>query len=186
MRRLWTLVFLVGLVAIGAGASALAGSSKTTATYWSNSVSAYDFSSSVGHSSRAGLDMSWLGYEKAATYRFDVAGIPALTGSVALNFAAYSTSLQASGGAGFDTAMKVVVTGVSTSTMTGTLKNLWEHSHVAYNNDPPDGWAASASMLVPNSVWKGATTLTVTVTSMSKTFMGLSPDSLHVSYTSAE
>jgi hypothetical protein len=185
MRRFWASLFLVGLVVIGVGASALAGSGKTTATYWSNSISAYAFDSSVGHSSRAGLDMSWLGYGKTATYKFDVAGIPALSGSVALNFSAYSTSLQPSGGAGFDTNMKVVVTGVATSTMTGTLKNLWEHSHVAYNNDAPDGWAASASMLVPNGVWKGATTLTVTVTSTSSTFMGLSGDSLHVSYASA-
>lgn len=183
MRRLWALTLLIGLVAIGVGASAVfAGSTKTTATYWSNSVSADSFTSNVSHSSMAGVDMTWLGYEKTATYTFHVAGLPALAGSVALNFNGYSISLQASGGAGFDTTMKVVATGIGTATMAGTLNNPWQ-PHVAYNNDAPEGWAASASMLVPTGVWRGATTLTVTVMPTSKTFMGLNVDSLHLGYT---
>ena len=185
MRRLSTLALFVGLVAIGVGASSvLAGSSRTTATYWSNAVSASTFSSSVAPAPKFGETAVWLGYGKSATWTFKVAGIPAMSGSVSLNFDGYSISLQDGGGAGFDTTMKVSVSGVSTATLTGTLNNTWQ-PHVAYNADPPTGWEAHANMLVPTSVWNGANTLTVTVASMTtNSFMGVTEDSLHVGYTS--
>ena len=39
MKRLWGLVCLLGLIGIAAGASSvLAGSSRTTVTYWSDAI----------------------------------------------------------------------------------------------------------------------------------------------------
>lgn len=188
MRRLGILGFFVALLVIGAGASGvLAGSSKKTATYWNNTVPASTFQASVLAVARpyqpAGT-WHWLSYGKKATWTFDVGAIPALNGSLALNFSALSTSIQMGGGAGFDTNMSVVVTGLGTATLTGMLNNPWQ-PHVGYNDSPPTGWQGYASLVVPTGVWKGASTLVVTVTPTStNTLMGVNKDSLMLGYAS--
>jgi hypothetical protein len=188
MRRLWALVCLLGLVAVALGASSvLAGSTKTASTYWNNTVSASSFSASVNPVARPNQPDGtwyWLGYGGSAAWTFDVAAIPALNGSLALNLVGLSTSLQTGGGAGYDTAMKITVAGVGATTLSGTLNNPWQ-PHVAFNYAAPTGWLAFASVLVPTSVWRGARVLTVTVQSTtSNTFMGVNRDALRVAYTS--
>jgi hypothetical protein len=187
MRRLWALVCLLGLVVVGLGASSvLAGSSTTATTYWNNTIKASAFQASVAPAvkpSQPGGTWYWLGYGGTATWTFDVGAIPALNGSLALNFDALSTSLYTGGGAGYDTAMKIVVTGIGTAALSGTLNNPWQ-PHVAYNAHPPTGWQGMASVLVPTSVWRGAATLKVTVTTLSSnTFMGVNEDALLIAYT---
>lgn len=188
MRRLWALVCLLVLAAVAASASSvLAGSGKTTSTYWNNTIPAASFDASVAPVARPDQPEGtwyWLGYNGSATWRFDVAAIPALNGSLALNFAALSTSIQAGGGAGYDTSMRITVTGIGTTTLAATLNNPWQ-PHVAFNNAPPDGWAATASVLVPTSIWRGASVLTVTARpTTTNTYMGVNLDSLKVGYTS--
>lgn len=187
MKRLLALAMLVGLVVVGVTTSSvLAKSGKTTATYWSNAIGASSFQPGTGVGTvrpNAPDGWYWLGYEKSATWTFDVSSMSALTGSPALNLKGFSTSIQASGGAGFDTTIRVVVTGVGSSTLTTTLNNPWQ-PHVAYNANPPSGWEGAASVLVPTSVWKGASTLTVKVTALtSNTMMGVNEDSLLLGYT---
>ena len=187
MRRLGILGFFVALLLIGAGASGvLAGSSKKTATYWNNTVAASTFQASVLAIAKPNQPVGnwhWLSYGKSATWTFDVASIPALNGSLALNFNALSTSIQLGGGAGYDTGMSVVVTGRGTATLVGTLNNPWQ-PHVAYNDFAPTGWQVREP-IVPTAVWKGATTLVVTVTpTTTSTIMGVNKDSVMIGYTS--
>lgn len=188
MRRLVIFVCLLGLVGIAAGTSSvLAGSSRTTVTYWSDAIAASSFQASVNPVAKTDQPPGtwyWLGYGGTATWTFDVAAIPALNGTVALNFAGLSTSLQPSGGAGFDTMMRINVTGVGSTTSTATLNNPWQ-PHVAYNYAPPSGWQGSASVVVPDSVWRGASVLKVKVTSMTtNTYMGVNTDALMVGFAS--
>lgn len=172
MRRLWAFVLLAGLVAIGAGSSSvLAGSGKTTATYWNNAITA----SSGGVPAN-----SWLSYGQSATWTFnnvsELRG--ALSGSVALNFKGLSKSIQIGGGSGYSTSMKVVVTGAGTTGLTTTLANPYR-PHVAYSNSPGVGWDAYASLTLPTYAYQGANSLTVKVTSMtSNTLMHIDPGSL--------
>lgn len=187
MKRVLALAMLVGLAIVGVTTSAvLAKSGKTTATYWNNTMAASAFQPGAGvGTSRANAPDGWywLGYEKSATWTFDVSSMSAVTGSPALNLAGYSTSLQASGGAGFDTAIRVVVTGVGSATLTATLNNPWQ-PHVAYNADPPSGWKGSASVVIPTAVWRGASTLTVKITTLtSNSIMGVNDEALLLGYT---
>ncbi|HLY93708.1 MAG TPA: hypothetical protein VKP14_02585 [Gaiellaceae bacterium] len=153
----WALFLLVGLVAIGVTASTVLARSHTTkaSTYWNNAIPASGF----------GADGAWLGYGQAATFTFnDVSGLyGAMDGSVYLNFSGLSKSIRTGGGSGYTTTLRVTVTGMGTTTFTTTLANAWK-PHVAYSNSPGFGWASYASAGLPGYVWKGATSLKVTVT----------------------
>jgi hypothetical protein len=170
-----SLLLLAGLVLIGAGASAvLARSNATTATYWNNAIYATG-STSAG---------AWLSYGQTATWTFknisELHG--AMTGTVNLNFTGLSKSTLTGGGSGYSTTMRVVVTGASTGTFTQTLTNPWR-PHVAYNASPGTGQQAYASLNLPTYIWKGASSLTVKVTSItSNTLMNIEQDGLLIGY----
>lgn len=180
MRRFrWAFVLLVGLLVVGAASSAvLAGpQAKKATTYWNHAIESTSPSSGA-----------WLAYNQAATWTFsDVSELQgALSGSVALNFAGLSKSLQIGGGAGYPTTMKVVVTGVTTASFTVTLTNPWR-PHVAYNASPGVGWQAFGSLNVPNYVWRNAGTLTVKLTSItSNTLVSLGEGGVMIGYATAE
>ena len=75
--------------------------------------------------------------------------------------------------------MRINVTGVGSAALTATLNNPWQ-PHVAYNYAPPSGWQGSASVVVPDSVWRGASVLKVKVTSMTtNTYMGVNTGRPH-------
>ncbi len=156
-RFRWALLLLISLVAVGVASSAVLAGPKTTkaTTYWNNAVFA---ESNPG----ASLD-----YGDFATWTFDVYNLrfEALSGSVWLNLAGHSQSVQIGGGSGYNTTVRVAVTGAYTQTFTATLANPWR-PHVAYNNDPSVGWDAYASLNLPNGIWRTASHLTVKVTSL--------------------
>lgn len=180
MKRIrWALLLLVGLVVVGAAASSvLAGSqAKQSTTYWNHAIGAT--SPSAG---------AWLAYNQSATWTFsNVSELQyAQTGSVYLNFAGLSKSLQIGGGAGYSTTVKVVVSGASTATYTVTLANPWR-PHVAFNASPGVGWQAYASLNLPTYLWRNAGALTVKLTSTTtNTFMNLGEGGVMIGYATAE
>jgi hypothetical protein len=176
-RFRWALLFLVGLVVIGAGASSvLAGSQRTSdTTYWNNAIHA-------ASSNNAG---AWLGYGQVTTFTFnDLTGLyRAMDGTVFLNFSGLSKSIREGGGGGYATTVNVKVTGVGTTSFTMTLANPWR-PHVAFSNSPEVGWNAYGAAAVPTYVWRGASSLKVTVTSVTtNTFMQLGADGVVIGYT---
>jgi hypothetical protein len=154
---------VVVLAGLGAGGATVL--ARSTATYTNHMIAATDFASNGDHAAPADADCYWLrtGYGQSSTWTFgDVDALGgALKGSLWLNIAAPSTALN--WGAGYNTDLKVVVTGKTTGTFTTTLVNPWR-PHVAFNEVPGVGWEAHASLLVPNSIWIGASSLTVKVT----------------------
>lgn len=162
MRRFrWSLLFLIGIVVIGAGASSvLAGQStkaKTATTYWNNVVVP------TGQIPAAGTPTHYLD-----TTVFQFANVPyELYGAteVDLNFHGHVHSIQDGGGSGYATTLNVTVKGVATGTFTLALVNPWR-PHVAFSNDPDYGQDAYGALKLPASIWKGANSLTVTVRSM--------------------
>jgi hypothetical protein len=134
-RFRWALLFLVGLVVIGAGASSvLAGSQKASeTTYWNNAI----------HATTSGNAGAWIGYGQAATFTFsDVSSLyRAMDGTVFLNFSGLSKSIREGGGGGYATTVNVKITGVGTVSLTTTLANPWR-PHVAFSNNPEVGWNA--------------------------------------------
>jgi len=161
-------------VVIGATSSAvLAGSSKTTATYVSDAITA------TAHQN----DGTLLGYGAAASFSFNVAELSgAVTGSVFVNLKGDSQSFGMNGGSGFPTTVKVVVTGVGTTTFTTTLANPWR-PHV-YGSMVDVGHGVYGTLNLPTSVWRGAGMLTVTVTSVStNTYLTLPADGVVIGYT---
>jgi len=165
---------VLGLVVIGASASAvLAGSSRTRATYVSDAITA------AVHEN----DGTLLGYGAAASFAFDAGDLAgAMTGSVFLNLKGDSQSFGMNGGSGFPTTVKVVATGIGTSTYTTTLANPWR-PHV-YGSMVDLGHGVFGTLNLPTSVWRGAGTLKVTVTSVStNTYLTLPADGVVIGYT---
>ena len=175
MKRVrWAFLVLAGLVAVGISASAvLAGSSKTTATYVSDAITA----------SAHANDGVPLVYGGTATFTFNVADLgSAVTGSVFLNFRGDSRSFGLNGGSGFPATVKVAVTGVGTGTYTTTLTNPWR-PHV-YGTIADFGHDVYGTLNLPTYVWRGAATLTVSVTSVTtKTYLTLQSDGVVIGYT---
>jgi hypothetical protein len=161
MRRFrWSLLFLIGVIVIGAGASSvLAGQAtkaKTAATYWNNVIeptTAPSPSDPVPYLDTAQFQFGSLPYDLYGATEVD------------LNFHGHVHSIQTDGGSGFATTLSVTVKGVSTGTFIVTLANSWR-PHVAFNNNPEFGQDAYGALKLPTSIWKGAKSLTVTVKSM--------------------
>lgn len=165
---------VVGLAVIGASASAvLAGSSRTTATYVSDAITA------SAHSN----DGVQLPYGAAATFTFNTVDLgSAVTGSVYLNFRGDSQSFGLNGGSGFPTTVKVAVTGVGTGTYTATLANPWR-PHV-YGSYADFGHDVYGTLNLPTYIWRGAAVLTVKVTSVTtNTYLTLQSDGVVIGYT---
>jgi hypothetical protein len=178
LRRFrWALLFLVGLVVIGAGASSvLAGAQKTgEMTYWNNAI----------HATTGGTADAWLGYGQVTTFTFnDVSDLyRAMDGTVFLNFNGLSKSIRTGGGGGYATTVNVKVTGVGTTTFTTTLANPWR-PHVAFSAAEGVGWNAYGAVNLPGYVWKGASSLKVTVASVTtNTFLQLGAEGVMIGYT---
>jgi hypothetical protein len=172
MRRFrWSLLFLLALVVVGAGASSVfAGSHATKATYWNNVITT---------SIPSGDNPVHSGDHATWTFT-SLSGLAGAT-EVYLNFQATVKSLQESGGSGFATTLKVTVTGVGTSTFTVTLANPWR-PHVAFSNATDYGQEAFASLKLPTSLWRYAGSLTVTAQSLSNTVTNFGAKSLVIGY----
>jgi hypothetical protein len=182
MKRFrWALVLLTGMALVGAGAAAVL--ARSTATYTNHAIPASTFTSNGDNGAKPGQlgVWYWLSYGKTATWTFDASEFQAaLNGSVSLNFVGLSTSIH--WGSGYSTDMKVVVTGTGKGTFTQTLANPWR-PHVAYNATPGIGWQAYASLNLPRYIWAGASSLKVTVTSItSNTYMGMNQGALLIGY----
>jgi hypothetical protein len=155
----WGLLLLASVVTIGASASAVLAGAHTykaaTATYWNNVL-------------EPTVTPPAAPVHYLDTARWQFTGLPSdLYGAVEvdLNFHAIVQSIQDGGGSGYGATLSVTVTGVSTATYSVTLANPWR-PHVAYSNAPGYGQDAFASLKLPTSLWKNASTLTVTAKAM--------------------
>jgi hypothetical protein len=173
-------------VALAAGAIVIAATSaavlaRSSGTYTNHAIHATGFVSNGNHAAPAQSASDWLAYGKTATWTFDVSRlVTALKGHVYVNVTALSAG--ANWGAGFDTDVKVVVKGVGTATVTSHLTNPWR-PHMAYNEEAGIGWTSYATILVPNSVWVGASTLTVSLTPLaSGNHVGVDEGSMLIGY----
>jgi hypothetical protein len=160
-RRIrWAVALAIGVGVLAAtGATVLA---RSSATYTNHVIQPATFFSTGNHAAPAQDSYSWLGYGKTATWTFDASQLTqAMKGEVYLNITALSAG--ANWGAGFGTDVNVVVKGVGSATLTSHLTNPWR-PHMAYNAEAGVGWTSYATILVPNSVWVGAGSLTVSLT----------------------
>lgn len=176
MKRFrWSLLFLLGVIALGAGASSvLAGGHAIKTTYWNNVLVP---STVPGPAPVHYLD--------TATWKFTNASELYGAVEVDLNFHANVQSIYDGGGSGYASTLSVTVTGAGTSSFTVALANPWR-PHVAYSSASSYGQDAFASLKLPTTVWRGASSLTVKVKSLSgNTITYFNGDALVIGYVTA-
>jgi hypothetical protein len=175
------------IFALGIGATILAttGASvfaRSSATYTSHMLAATGFTANGDHAAPAQSASEWLSFGKTATWTYsDVSALAqAMKGQVYVNVTALSAGQH--WGAGFGTDVRVVVKGVGTVTLTSHLTNPWR-PHMAYNDEAGVGWTSYATIQLPNSIWVGAGSLTVSLTPVaSGNHVGVDEGSMLIGY----
>ncbi len=181
-RRIrWAVALAAGAIVVAATSAAVV--ARSYASYTNHVIQPTGFVSNGNHAAPAQGSASWLSYGKTAEWTYDVSQLAqAMRGEVYLNLTALSAG--ANWGAGFGTDVKVVVKGVGTATLTSHLTNPWR-PHMAYNAEDSQGigWTSYATFLVPNSVWAGAGSLTVSLTPLaSGNHVGVDEGSMLIGY----
>ncbi len=180
-RRIrWIVALTAGAIAIAATSAAVL--ARSSGTYTNHVIQPTGFVSNGNHAAPAQSASDWLAYGKTATWTFSELSQlgQAMKGQVYLNVTALSAG--ANWGAGFGTDVKVVVKGIGTATLTSHLTNPWR-PHMAYNDEAGIGWTSYATIQVPNSVWVGASSLTVSLTPLaSGNHVGVDQGSMSIGY----